>query len=124
MTADDPNRSRKLSRVVSIADDGRAVEGQRQLDRVVTEQVAERDADQRDAPALDLGQGVGEQGPAGLQQRHRVRRRLGQGVRPRRSCEVVEPQAQRHRSADAVRAPQAPGEPVDQRDQVGIERLG
>ena len=43
---------------------GRAVERQRELDGVVTEQVAERDADQRDAPTHDLGQGVGEQDPA------------------------------------------------------------
>ena len=46
----------------------RAVERQRQLDRVVAEQVAEGDADQRDAPTRDLGPGAGEQDPAGLQQ--------------------------------------------------------
>ena len=87
-TTRDCGRSESFMQAVESRVDrrrGRAAERQRQLDRVVTEQVAEGEADQRDAPTRDLGQGVGEQDPAGLQQRHRVRRRLGQCVRPRRS---------------------------------------
>ncbi len=38
--------------------------------------------------------------------------------------EVVEPQAERHRSGDAVRAAQAPREPVDERDQVDVQLIG
>ena len=52
-----------------------------------------------------------------------IGRRLGQRVRPRRPGEVVEPQTEHDRATDAMRRPQPSRQAIDQRDQVGVERL-
>ena len=88
MTAFEPNRSR-IRRGSNRWPSTQAVERQRHLDRVVARQVAEGDADQRDAATLDRRQGVAEQDAAGGEQFERICRRLGKRVGSRRSREVL-----------------------------------
>ena len=85
-----------------------AVERQRELDRAVVVEVGERDADEREALALDQRHRRGEQVPRRGEDRLGLGRRLGQRVRARRAGEVVEAQPQHDGAADPA-APRAAG---------------
>ena len=71
----------------------------------------------------DHRQGGREQRSLGREQRRGVARRLGDRVRARRAREVVEPQAEDDRAADAVGGSQPARQAIHQRDEVGVERL-
>jgi hypothetical protein len=122
--ARDGRRSESIAhRVERGVDAGgeRTIEGQCELDRGVVVEVAEGQADERDPSVSDHRHRRGEQDPPDREDRLGARGRLQEGVRPRRPREVVEPQPKDDRAADAVGRSQPAGEPVDQRDQVGIE---
>ena len=88
------------------------IERQRELDRVLVTEIAERDSDQRQTALPDQRLRGGEQASRDAQQRRRPGGRLGDRVRARRAREVVEPQPQDDRPARTPRRPQparAPG---------------
>jgi len=124
---DPSGRLYELPNAVERVVDGRrpaAFERQRELDRSVVAQVAERQPDQRDSLTFDHRQGRDEQPSRDVQDRRGVRGRLRHRVRTRRPREVVEPQTKRDRSADSVGLPQPARETIRQRDEVGVEHLG
>ena len=73
-------------------------------------------------PASEYAPGH-EQPSFGRDQRRGLGRRLWDRVGPRRSREVVEPQAEHDRAADAVGGSQSARQAIHQRDEVGVERL-
>ena len=85
--------------------------------------VSERPS-KRHALALDRRHRPREQLAGRGENRARVARWRAQRLRARGAREVVEAQAQDHRSADALRRAQAAADPVDERDQRRVQRLG
>ena len=70
-----------------------AIERQRELDGVVVGELAEGDADERQAVAVDQRRRRHQQPARDREDGSRLGRGLVHGVRPRRAREVVEPQA-------------------------------
>ena len=97
------------------------IERERELDRAVVLEVAERHSEKRDALSLDHRHCRGEQPSRGGEDRPGLSRRLRQSVRSSRSREVAEAQPKRDRAAGPPGCPQPAGEPVDESDEDGVE---
>ena len=112
-----PKRSRTL---VERGVEGVAatVERQRELDGAVVVEVADRDADQREAPALDQSAWPSPAAPARWRGSSAVCAvGVGQRVRPGGAGEVVEAQPQHDGAADPPGGAQPAGHPVDEPDE-------
>src|SRR5262249_14253305 len=76
-------------------------ERQRELDGRVVGEIADRDADQGDAVARDLGHDRRYEAAHGREHRFRMGSRVRGRLRARCPAEVVEPEAEDDRAADA-----------------------
>ena len=101
-----------------------AIERQRELDSTVVVEVGDGEPDQGQATFLDELRGCGEQRSDGRQDRRRLGGRLGQGVRSGGPGVVGEAQPQHDRAADPPALAQAPGHPVGEGDERGVDVLG
>ncbi len=90
------------------------VERQGELDPVGVLEIRERDADERDAVRIDQRARSGQEVSRRLQNRERLRGRLGHRLRTRRAAEVAEAQPEHHRAADATACAQPSRDPVDE----------
>ena len=96
VTAADPNRSRTSSSAVSSAPSPVAIERQRELDGAVVVEVADRDADEREALRSIIGMAVASSARA------RREDRLGLRRSPAAACATAS-RARSRRSATAAR---------------------
>ena len=121
MIAAEPNRRRTSSSAASRASLLCRSKGSASWMRAAVLEVADRDSDERDAPLLDQRHGGRQQPSRGCEDRLGARCRIGQRVRAGRPREVVEAQAKHDRAADPSRGSHPPGDPIDERDERGVD---
>ena len=99
------------------------VERQGELARKVGTEVRDRDTDQRQAAVIDRRLCRGQQAAGDGEDDLRLRGRMSQRVRARRTREVREAQPKHDGSTDTSRCTQPTGDAVDERDEIGVDLL-